>query len=298
MIYYEKDVLLIGILYRISFSIIGSNNLKYYKKINPYPLTGLSTICNQATYSIANLPAGASVQWSASNSNLQVISGQGTSTAVFKKKGNGSCVVKATISAYGTNILSEKTVWVGVPAQPTTDPPGYPIVELGLHSIFSVMVTSSPGATGNNYIWNVTGSIESLGANPNGNHCSMEAISYGAGNYFVKSTNSCGTSVAGGGGVNVVNGGGGNWPKSVNLYPNPANVSITVDVKQVTDRINTFNLKKQNIQIQLWQNYNLIKTIRTKSLQTEIPISSLKTGYYYVVVIINGKKYKKQFFKQ
>ncbi len=257
-------------------------------------ISGQSTICNQSTYTIANFPTGASVIWSASNNRLQVISGQGTSSAVFKKNGNGSCTIEANISVAGATIPLEKTVWVGVPAQPTTNPSGYPVIELGLHSILTINISSAPGALGGSYIWDISGSIENISSG--GNHCVVEAMSYGSGSYSVKSTNNCGTSVSGGGGVYVVQGGGG--PKSVNLYPNPSDNCITVDITYLADKINTVQLENNNYQIQLWQSHNLIKTINTKSLKTEIPISSLKQGYYYVVVIIKGKKYKQHFFKE
>jgi len=52
-----------------------------------YPsLSGPSQICNQGAYTINYLPPGASVTWSSSPTGyLQLVSGQGTSTAIFSK---------------------------------------------------------------------------------------------------------------------------------------------------------------------------------------------------------------------
>ena len=47
-------------------------------------LSGPSSIYNEATYTVENLPVGSSVQWSSSSNCLRLISGQGTATATFK----------------------------------------------------------------------------------------------------------------------------------------------------------------------------------------------------------------------
>lgn len=78
-----------------------------------FRISGSSLICSQATYTLDNLPTGATVQWSASNSNLQLISGQGTRSATFRKNGNGSTIIKVNVN--GTEVL-KKDVWVGVPS--------------------------------------------------------------------------------------------------------------------------------------------------------------------------------------
>lgn len=72
-------------------------------------LSGPSLVCSQATYTIDNLPTGARVEWSASNSNLQLISGQGTRSATFRKNGNGSTIIKVNVNGA---VVLEKEVWV------------------------------------------------------------------------------------------------------------------------------------------------------------------------------------------
>lgn len=70
-------------------------------------ITGPDLICDQASYTIENLPANISVQWSTNNSNLTLVSGQGTATAVFHKNGNGECTVKASIANGAMNLEKE-----------------------------------------------------------------------------------------------------------------------------------------------------------------------------------------------
>lgn len=71
-------------------------------------ISGPTAVCDQATYAIDgfdNLPPGATVEWSASNSNLALISGQGTATAIFKKSGNGKTQIHAEISL-GSQVIT------------------------------------------------------------------------------------------------------------------------------------------------------------------------------------------------
>ena len=62
-------------------------------------ISGPTVVCDQETYTIQNLPSGVSVQWSTSNGNLQLISGQGARTAVFRKNGSGECMIRARIAS-------------------------------------------------------------------------------------------------------------------------------------------------------------------------------------------------------
>ncbi len=285
----------------------GTNNTRLSNWLNPTGsvvmttntsrapiLSGPSTICNQSTYNIANLPQGASVQWSTSNSNLQLISGQGDSTAVFKKNYNGNCTIEVNISVEGATIPLEKTVWVG-----NVLPLNLRATDMTTGNIVYAICRNQPTAVRAKHIggqafinnWQWTGSnvvIENLYPSSD---VSLRPLSD---NITVKlrAHNSCGWTEWADLGLGVMPCGA--WYMAV--FPNPANNFINIALTS-TGKSKNIDISK-GYQIQLWQNYNLIKTIRTKSLQTEIPISSLKTGYYYVVVVINGKKYKQQFFKQ
>lgn len=65
----------------------------------PDPVISDPTIvCEEAVYTIDNLPEGATVQWSVNNSYLTLVSGQGTETCVFRKNGSGKSRIQAEIS--------------------------------------------------------------------------------------------------------------------------------------------------------------------------------------------------------
>ena len=75
-------------------------------------ISGPSFICDQATYTINYLPSGATVQWSASNNNLQLVSAQGN-TAIFRKNGNGNSSIQASVLINNNSItLQPYTVTV------------------------------------------------------------------------------------------------------------------------------------------------------------------------------------------
>ena len=61
-------------------------------------ITGPIIVEDEATYDIADFPEGATVSWSTSNSNLVLISGQGTSTPTFISSYYGPCTIYAAIS--------------------------------------------------------------------------------------------------------------------------------------------------------------------------------------------------------
>ena len=82
--------------------------------INASPsISGPTTVLNQETYTIQNMPSGSSVRWSTSNGNLQLVSGQGTRTAVFRKNGSGECTIRATLRSAHLNITLPLEVWAG-----------------------------------------------------------------------------------------------------------------------------------------------------------------------------------------
>ena len=103
----------------------GKCNEMGYGRVNAYdavvkalggPISGPSTLCGSNTaYTISTPPSGATVNWSCS-SNISHISGQGTTSCVFRAYTNGSGWIKASlITANGTFEIT-KTVSVGLRA--------------------------------------------------------------------------------------------------------------------------------------------------------------------------------------
>lgn len=97
------------------FSIYQPAKTKKYYVRKP-SISGPTSVCNQATYTVENLPAGATVQWSTNNNSLQLVSGQGTKTVVFRKNGTGKCILTANVHINNSLISQlEKELSVGLP---------------------------------------------------------------------------------------------------------------------------------------------------------------------------------------
>jgi thermitase len=95
------------------------NNEMGYGLINAYAavsaanllISGPSQICDQGTYTINNLPAGATVVWSATPSGIVSLQQNGNSV-MLTKVGGGKITLSAAIN---NSFTVMKDVWVGVP---------------------------------------------------------------------------------------------------------------------------------------------------------------------------------------
>jgi hypothetical protein len=66
--------------------------------LTPMSIAGNSPVCTTAQYSVTNLPTGANVAWSSSNTTIATIS----SIGVVTKVGNGSVTITATVTNCGS----------------------------------------------------------------------------------------------------------------------------------------------------------------------------------------------------
>ena len=58
----------------------------------PLSISGPTSVCNQATYTIENLPVGVTVQWSVSNSNIATM--LPTDESAISKVASARCVTR------------------------------------------------------------------------------------------------------------------------------------------------------------------------------------------------------------
>lgn len=208
-------------------------------KIPTIAPAGASHICYGApkTLSVANSPGG-TVSWSVSPSHLvTTASGTGSSATVAARTSSskGEITLTFRINASGClPIFLSKTLWIGKPGNPTTNPTGYPTIAMSLGELKGVSVTDAPGTSTSFTTWWATGSLDLLGSSTNGSYRTFEANSYGYGNFFVKTANACGFSPNAGGAVNVSQSGGGGGgfggPLKVAVSPNPAHDEIKLEL--------------------------------------------------------------------
>ena len=272
----------------------------------PYSISGSSLVCNQETYTIQNLPSGASVRWSTSNGNLQLVSGQGTKTAVFRKNGTGECTIKAAI---GTSAPISLAVWAGVP-KTTVSTSAYKnvtsaTVELILNNpatIIDNMVSfSAQGTKVDPRNWVLKNHNENIfGLNRNGEHITIIPRQEGSGIFSMTALNNCGTGSPAYVTVNVVK-----RKLHLSLFPNPATDVVTLKLTESDDGIlspqGQGSLATRGVtntyEIQLWNGLTMLKSFKPNQPTFQIPIAGLPAGLYFVRVIKDGQTYTEKLIK-
>ncbi|GEM_PF-6156209 len=147
-------------------------------------ITGPSSLCNTATYTIQNLPQGATVQWSNSNTGIAAISGSGANATVTKV-GNGEVQITATITVNGGSYSINRAAWIGTALiNEITGTRQFPNGGTG-----NYFVSASSGGD-DTYNWSVTHGLPITFSGPNA------SITFPSGNadyaITVTVTNSCG----------------------------------------------------------------------------------------------------------
>ena len=290
-------------------SLYKANYRKYYKKnISPPSISGPTVVCSQETYTIQDLPSGTSIQWNTSNGNLQLISGQGTRTAVFRKNGTGECTIKATLRSTTLNITPTLEVWAGVP-KTTVSTSKYKnvtsaTVELILNNpatIIDNMVSfSAQGTKVDPRNWALKNHNENIfGLNRNGEYVTIIPRKEGSGIFSMAALNDCGTGSPAYVTVNVVKRRG-----YLSLFPNPATDVVTLRLTEPDDGMlspqgqgSTTKGVTSTYEIQRWNGLTMLKSFKTNQPTFQIPIAGLPAGLYFVRVIKDGQTYTEKLIK-
>ena len=234
-------------------------------------LSGSSIVCGTGTYTIQNLPTGTSVQWSTSNSNLSIISGQGTSSATFQKVANGACVITAQVNIGGTSTMNlTKNVWAGTPTAPTII--GWPHTNLFLaNSEYQLYASTSSLAQASEYQWDVVrGATITSGANTNGPTFMIN--SSGTVRIGVRAKNACGW-----GPYTYMNGGitNDNGQTPIN---SPGNNIVNIPLPE-----------EGEYEIMLWNTNRLIRTVKTSQSSYDVDLNGLPSDLYVLKVMKDGQ---------
>jgi len=283
----------------------------------PVTLSGSSIVCDQSTYTIANLPSGATVQWSTSNSNLTLISGQGSGTALFEENGNGLCQINATMSYSGNSYSpSPLMVSVGTPLRPyinngsvtsTYASASYNLTWGSITTSLQLFFVEQPNsASAGDWIVVKAPYSNSFNLVQNDNFVYVTPNSVGTGSFTVKGENQCGVSDPTTVYLTIRQSGGGHGPidppslpLDFAISPNPATDQVTVTLQGNELYRTTSNPSTDKAyEVQLWSATTLIKTLRTGEPSVQLPINTLPIGTYYIRVIYDGKVSSKVFFKR
>ena len=241
------------------------DSTKHYYIRTPQ-ITGSSIICSTAIYTIQNLPSSASVQWSVSNSNLSLISGQGTGTATFQKNANGSCVITAQVTIGTTTLNLTKNVWAGTPTAPSIS--GWPSNNQLLPSTFyQLSATGNPDAQILEYQWSVVlGATIISGGNTNS--ATFMTNPSGSVKIGVRARNSCGW---------------GPYSYKVGTITNapinsPGNNIVNIPLPE-----------EGEYEIMLWNTNRLIRTVKTTQSSYDVDLNGLPSDLYIIKVMKDGQ---------
>ena len=255
-------------------------------------LSGPSSVCDQATYTVENLPQGATVQWSVSNNNVTLTSGQGTHTATFTKFRNGMEIINADILFNNIRIaLLTKETYFGAPS--ISNIIGEQRVPTGQYASYRAVISNNAPIP-SSYQW-ILNPLNGNSLYGNGTE-SIDIAFYNPGSYQLvcRATNECGVGDYYTMGIGVYD----------NLYltlsPNPATDEVTLQLTE-TDEVSGLSVlstDRSAYEIQIWSGMTMLRSFRTNEPTFSIPTVGLPAGLYFVHVVKNGQTYTQKLIKK
>ena len=263
-------------------------------------VSGPSSVCDQATYTVENLPAGAIVEWSVSNPNVATISNNGVLQVTNQTFALTN--IQANIFTGGKNpytIRKERVM---------TGQPKFEIQPLGYSgSNFASFFLTPQGEYGDlqsiplNYRWSYTkidGSGYTLiGDYQNTSFLNIEPVVTfpGPGTYMitvqitgypcyiplVRYKHSCGSNF-------------------FTLSPNPATDEVTLQLTETNEvsGLSVLSTDRSAFEIQLWSGMRMLKSFKTDQPTFSIPMAGLPEGPYFVRVVKDGQTHTQKLIKK
>lgn len=266
-------------------------------------IQGSPQLCTTETYTIQNLPAGATVNWSVSPSYLVTTTTSGNSITLNKAY-DGDIVLSATVSsACGDINLSPLTIKVGTPV---FDLPRFTNLENDAQYWCS-------NATGNSFTienTNHTGVYEArllsypsltVFATNNNAYPGSDVFGYVPAGYYVfqiRATNSCGTSDWVETEVESLDCSINYRTSNYNIYPSPANNELTIEYTEqedeITEKLSITNINK-DIKLFNGKGESMLSSImRDNESKLVLDTSKIPDGTYYLHIIEGKETIKKQ----
>lgn len=242
---------------------------------NIVTVTGPTTFCPSATFSV-NLPPGGTVNWSVSPSSALTFT-QGSATSTFTRNGsfNGWATITATLNSSCGALTLTKNVLVE------------PAIDMTITDVYpGPIMHVSATATGGNapYEWYINGVLQKTTSTPDV-LIRYNCTGVGLSDLEVRSTTSCGVAVhreyfyedCG-------------YQTTVN--PNPASNEITIEEKPDKNTLQNTNSPEQPATARLFDfGGNFIKAIQLdNSGKSRMEVSGLKEGHYFLIINREGEK--------
>lgn len=276
-----------------------SSSLRYFVKFRPV-LTGPTQICDAGgTFTLSNLPAGATVQWSTDNAKaLRIAAGQSAARATVER-GPLSLAgmeyrVTATVSYQGASTTLSRTVQVGTPAPSIAGP------YEGLHVVNEVRPCQTYTCQVHNtqsgvkrYDWWLYGDDFSTGLSI-GNYASFSVSRPGEYTITCKQyQEGCGWSSEARLMVYARGNGCSSWGIKPNPTPGPIDIMLPINAQVEAIRSNRENANGITLrQVQVFSadgRLVLERRYPTGTVNAHIDLSPLRPGSYHL--LINGTEH-------
>ena len=260
--------------------------------LKAFSISGPSSVCDQATYTVENLPQGATVQWSVSNNNVTLTSGQGTHTATFTKFRNGMEIIHADILFNNIRIaLLTKETYFGAPS--ISNIIGEQRVPTGQYASYRAVISNNAPIP-SSYQW-ILNPLNGNSLYGNGTE-SIDIAFYNPGSYQLvcRATNECGVGDYYTMGIGVYD----------NLYltlsPNPATDEVTLQLTETNEvsGLSVLSTDRSAFEIQLWSGMRMLKSFKTDQPTFSIPMAGLPEGPYFVRVVKDGQTHTQKLIKK
>ena len=264
-------------------------------------ISGPSSVCDQATYTVENLPAGAIVEWSVSNPNVATISNNGVLQVTNQTFALTN--IQANIFTGGENPYTIRKECV------MTGQPKFQVQLLGYSGNYSASFFASPqGENGDlyhiplNYYWSYT-KIDGSGYTLIGDYQNTSFINIqpvvtfpGPGTYMItvritgypcyiplaRYEYSCGSNYF------------------FTLSPNPATDEVTLQLTETNEvsGLSVLSTDRSTYEIQIWSGMTMLRSFRTNEPTFQISMAGLPEGPYFVRVVKDGQTHTQKLIKK
>ena len=282
-------------------------------------LSAPSAICTTATAQILDFPTDCTVNWSVSNSCMQIISGQGTDSVTLQRNDDGWATLTATISYNGTVVKTlSKEIMVGTPAFCMSVIPvaadgsqGYWRSDLNGNAIDVEFVNSN--ARYPNYVVDLYRIDNGFSVGTHLGHWVTPSLSdmtfnyYPQGWYYIEvvGVNDCGTSEAWGTELECVDG-NDLQNRMFSFVYDQSSAMLTVTLNPASERSQKLSQKQVlnepasagSYEVQLWSENTLLRSYKATDAQLQIPMSGMKAGLYVVCAVKDGKTQQRKLIKK
>ena len=285
----------------------------------PLYISAPSAICTTATAQILDFPTDCTVNWSVSNSCLQIISGQGTDSVTLQRNDDGWATLTATISHNGTVVKTlSKEIMVGTPAFCMSVIPvaadgsqGYWRSDLNGNSIDVEFVNSN--ARYPNYVVDLYRIDNGFSVGTHLGHWVTPSLSgmtfnyYPQGWYYIEvvGVNDCGTSEAWGTELECVDG-NDLQNRMFSFVYDQSSAMLTVTLNPASARSQGLSRNQSlsgsasagSYEVLLWNENTLLRSYKATDAQLQIPMSGMKSGLYVVCAVKDGKTQQRKLIKE